>query len=72
MKGDYYEKIILDKNELVDYMKNDWRLYTSECINKELHRLWFNCEGDIKITVNNKITIITKDIDRVIEFFNEF
>ena len=66
------KKLTLDKNEVFTYIKTNWTLYASECINGKLHRLWFNGVGEFKVTVGDEITLVTKDLGYAVKLFNEF
>jgi hypothetical protein len=64
------KKIILNKEEIVSFMKTEWKLYASEHRNGKLNRFWFNGCGEFKVTCGNEFTYTTKDLDKAIEVFN--
>jgi hypothetical protein len=64
-------KIILNKEEIITYMKTEWKLYASEVIDCKLNRFWFNDCGEYKITSGDDFTFTTKDIDEAVKIFND-
>jgi len=64
------EPIVIDPQELQDWMRNSWQLYASDIVGDKLLRLWVNHLIEYRVVYYEKVLYQGSRMSHVIEAWN--